>query len=57
MAKKPTKKSVPARNPAPLVYPIANTAIKPEQLYELPDPQAEDRRTVAERGREDRLDR
>jgi hypothetical protein len=36
MAKKPTKKSVPARNPAPLVYPIANTAIKPEQLYELP---------------------
>lgn len=36
MTKKPTKKSVPARNPAPLVYLIANTAIKPEQLYELP---------------------
>ncbi len=36
MAKKPTKKSVPARTPPPLVYPIANTAIKPEQLYELP---------------------
>jgi hypothetical protein len=36
MAKKPTTKSVSARNPAPLVYPIANTAIKPEQLYELP---------------------
>jgi hypothetical protein len=35
MAKKPTKKSVPARTAAPLVYPIANTAIKPEQLYEL----------------------
>ncbi len=36
MAKKPTKKSVPARTTAPLVYPIANTAIKPEQLYALP---------------------
>lgn len=36
MAKKLTKKSVPARTTPPLVYPIANTAIKPEQLYELP---------------------
>ena len=36
MAKKPTKKSVPARTTAPLVYPIANTAIEPEQFYQLP---------------------
>jgi hypothetical protein len=36
MTKKLTKKSVPARTIAPLVYPIANTALKPEQLYELP---------------------